>query len=113
MWHKRQDYWLMDSTTNMYVCNNLRLMTDFAERLIRIRKSILGGVSPSWRIVQIRLVLENRTEEIILNHYNVYYLSNNLSNLISLSLFNNADIHYNNKQQALYDKTSQKSFAFT
>ena len=51
-------------------------------------------------------------KESLLNLRNVFYLPNSPSNLISLSLLNNAGIYYNNEQQALYDKTNRKPFAF-
>ncbi len=59
-----------------------------------------------------KLALDDGSEGIILNLRNVFYLPNSPSNLISLSLLNNAGIYYNNEQQALYDKANRKPFAF-
>ncbi len=108
----RQDCWLVDSSTNVHVCNNLRLMTDFAERPTRVGKFTLDGIFPGRGTVRIRLVSEDGSEGIILNFRNVFYIPNSPSNLISLSLLNDVSIDYNNKQQALYDKASRKLFAF-
>lgn len=88
-------------------------MTDFAEKPIRVRRSILDEVSPGRETVQIRLVLESRIKGVILNFCNIYYLSNSQSNLISLSFLNNTGIYYDNEQQALYNKASQKLLTFT
>ncbi len=103
----------MDSAADVYVCNDLKLMTNFAERPTRVGGSTSDGVSPGRETVQIRLALEDGTEGVILNLQNVYYLSNSPSNLISLSLLNDAGIYYDNKQQALYNKASQRPLAFT
>ncbi len=109
----RQDCWLMDSAVDVHVCNNLKLVTNFAERPTRVEGSISDGISPGRGIVQIRLALEDGTEGVILNLQNVYYFPNSSSNLISLSLLNDADIYYDNEQQVQYDKASQRPLAFT
>ncbi len=98
MWGPRQDYWLINSTADVYVCNDLRLITNFAERPTRVGESTLDGILPRRGTVQIRLALENGTERVILNLQNVYYLPNSPSNLISLSLLNDASIYYDNKR---------------
>ncbi len=103
----------MDSAGDVHVCNDLRLMTDFAERPTRVGGSTSDGVSPGRGTVLIRLALEDGTEGVILNLRNVYYFPNSPSNLISLSLLNDAGIYYDNEQQALYDKTSRRPLAFT
>ncbi len=108
----RKDCWLIDSHADVYVSNNLRLMTDLAEKPTRVGRSTLDGVSSGRGTVQIRLALEDGSKGIILNLRNVFYLSNSPSNLISLSLLNDVGIYYNNKEQALYDKANQKPLAF-
>lgn len=72
----------------------------------RVEGSILNEVLLGWEIIWIKLALENKTKRIILNFYNIYYLSYNLSNLINLSLLNNTNIYYDNEFQALYNKIS-------
>ncbi len=102
----------MDSAANVHVCNNLRLMTDFAKRPTRVGGSTSNRVSPGRGTVRIRLALEDGIEGIILNLRNVFYFPNSPSNLINLSLLNNAGIYYENEQQVLYDKASQKPLVF-
>ncbi len=108
----RQDCLIINSTTDVHVYDNLRLMTDFAEGPTKVGRSTLDGVSPGRGIGQIRLALEDESKEIILNLWNVFYLSNSPSNLISLSFLNDAGIYYDNKQQAPYSKDSRKLLAF-
>lgn len=88
-------------------------MINFAERPIRVGGSTSDRVLLGQGTVRIRLALEDKTKGVILNLQNVYYLLNSLSNLISLSLLNDAGIYYDNKQQALYNEASQKPLAFT
>lgn len=56
------------------------------------------------KIIDIRLVLYDRTKRFSINLCNIFYFFNSPSNLVSLSLPNNARIFYNNKHQALYNK---------
>ena len=42
----------------------------------------------------------------------MFYIPNSPSNLISLSLLNNAGIYYHNKPQALYEKAIRKLLTF-
>lgn len=87
-------------------------MTDFTKKPIKVKGSILDKVLLRQRILWIRLVLEDESKKIILNFWNVFYLSNSPFNLISLSFLNDVNIYYN-KQQTLYDKANQKSLLFT
>ncbi len=43
---------------------------------------------------------------------NVFYLSNSLSNLVSLGLLNNARIYHHNENQTLHDQSAKKILAF-
>lgn len=85
--------WLVDSIADVHMCNNLRLMTDLIERPMRIGDSTTNKVSPEYRIVWIKLALEDGSKGLVLNLQNIYYFSNSPSNLVSLSLLNNADIY--------------------
>ncbi len=87
-------------------------MTNFTEKLTRIEGSTADGVSPGRGTVRIRLALEDRSEGLILNLRNIFYLSNSPYNLVSLGLLNDASVYYDNKRQALYDKISRKPLAF-
>ena len=83
----------MDIAADVHVRNDLRLMMDFAERPTRGGRSTSDGVSLGRETVRIRLVLEDGSEGIILNLWNIFYLPNSPSNLISLSLLNDAGIY--------------------
>lgn len=97
----------------MHVCNDKRLITNFMENPTKIRGSTLDNISLGKKKVKIRLILKNRIEGLVLILTNVFYLSNNLFNLASLSLQNNAGIYYHNKNQILYNLKTQKAFIFT
>ena len=101
----------MNSVANIYVYNNLRLMTDFAKKP-KIGKLTLDKISPGQGTIQIRLALEDKIEGVIFNFCNIYYLSNSSSNIINLNFLNDINIYYNNKWQVLYNKANQKPFAF-
>ena len=58
------------------------------------------------------LALEDWTKGVILHFYYLYYISNSLSNFICLSLLKDTSIYYMNKQQALYNKASQRALTF-
>lgn len=72
----KQDYWLINSAANIHICNNLRLMTNFAIRSTKIGGSTSDGILLRQRIVQIRLAMNNGIKRVILNFWNVYYFSN-------------------------------------
>lgn len=57
----------MDSAADTYVCNDLRLMTDFIEKPTKVGGSTADGVFPDRGIVWIKLALEDRQEGILLN----------------------------------------------
>lgn len=108
----KEDCWLINSTANVHICNNQKLMTDFIEKPIRVRGSTADGMSPGRGIVRIRLILKDRSKGVILNLRDIYYLSNNPSNLINLRLLNNANILYDNERHNFYNKVSKKPLAF-
>lgn len=108
----RQDCWLMDSAADVYVCNDLRLMTDFIKKPTNVGGLTVDGISPGYGTMRIRLALEDGRKEIVLNLQNVFYLPNSPSNLVSLSLLNDANIFYNNERHTLYNKTSRRPLAF-
>lgn len=108
----KQHCWLINSAVNVYVCNDQRLITDFIEKPTKVKKSIVDSMSPRYGTVWIRSVLEDGSERVILNLRIIFYLSNSLSNLISLSLLNDANIFYDNKRHNLYDKASTKPLTF-
>lgn len=97
----------------MYVYNDKFIMTDYQEYLIKIGRSIFNRVLLERNKIWLRLGLENNLKDLILNFYNVYYLSNSLCNLVSLGSFNNSGIYHNNKNKNLYEINSKKILAQT
>lgn len=102
----------MDIAADVYICNDLRLMTDFTERPTGVGGSTSDGVPPGRGKVKIRLALEDGTEGLILNLTNVYFLPNSPSNLVSLGLLNDSVIYHDNENQTLYDRKRRKDLAF-
>ena len=102
----------MDSTADVYVCNDFRLITDYLANPTRVGGSTSDGISPGRGTVKIRLAKEDGSKGLILNLQNVFYLPNSSSNLVSLGLLNDAGIYHNNKNKTLYDKVSRKLLAF-
>lgn len=102
----------MNSIADVYFCNNKRLMNDFTEKPTRIGRSTVNGMLLGPKTVWIKLALEKRSEEIILNLQDVFYLSNRSSNLINLNLLINAAILFDNKCHNLHNKASRKPLAF-
>lgn len=108
----KQSCWLRDSTANVYVCNNLRLMTAYLTNPIRFGGSTSDGILLGCGTVKIRPIKEDSSKRLILNLWNIFHLLNSLSNFVSLGLFNNIGIYHNNKNQTLYNKVSWKLLAF-
>lgn len=98
----KQSCWLIDSTATIHICNNEELGIKYTEKLIKVGRSMADKVSPNRKKVKIRLV-KNNSESLVLTLINIFYLLNSSSNLISLSLFNDAKIYHYNKDQTLYD----------
>lgn len=61
-----------------------------------------------WGQVRLHFAVEDNFEGLILNLQNVYYIWNNLCNLIILGLLNESKIYYNNKRKTLYYISSRK-----
>lgn len=96
----------MDNATDIHVWNDLRLMIDLIKNPTRVKGSTANKISPGCGIVQIRLALKNSRKKVILNLWNIFYLLNNLFNLVNLSVLNDTNIFYNNKHHILYNKIS-------
>lgn len=79
-------------------------MTNFIDKPINTGGLTANRIFLSHRTIQIRLGLEDGQEEVILNHWNVFYLTNSASNLVSLSLLNDLNIFYDNMYHTLYNK---------
>lgn len=99
----RQSYWLVDSITNVHICNDQRLMTKYTKKSIRVRGSIADRVSLNKEKVKIRYAKKDSLEGLVLILIDVFYLSDSSSNLISLGFLNNTEISYHNKNQIFYN----------
>ena len=106
-----QNCWLVDFVVDIHVCNNKSIMAKFQERPTKVRRSISDRVLPGREIVCLSLGVEDGLEGLILNLKNIYYLSYNLCNLVSLRLLNNNGIFYNNEHENLYQVISKKILA--
>lgn len=68
----------------------------------RISRSILDRISPEQRKIQLRLVLKDSSEGLILNLSKVFYLSNSLCNLLNLRLLNNNGMYQDKENKTFY-----------
>ena len=88
-------------------------MTEYTEKPMRVGESTADGVSPGRGKVKIQRAQKNGSEGLVLTLTNVFDLPNSSSNLVSLDLLNNTKIYHCNKDQILYDQSTQKIFPFT
>lgn len=66
-------------------------------------------VSPSRKRMRLQLAFKDRTEGLILNLQNVYYLPNSLYNLVSLGLLNDSRIYHQNENKTLHQVKSKQT----
>lgn len=92
----------MKSATNIHMCNNQLVMTQYPEQLMKISDSISNGISLDQRMIWHRLGLKNNFQDLILNFQNIYYLLNILYNGVNLNFFNKSGIYYNNENETFY-----------
>lgn len=78
----------MDFATDVHVYNDKLLMMDFQEEPTKVGESTLDKVSPRKSKMCFKLSLKNDMKGLILNLYNIYYLSNNFCNFVSIKLLN-------------------------
>lgn len=81
-------------------------MTEYMKKPIKVGGCITNGISLGRRKIKIQLTKKDGSEDLILTLTNVFYLSNSLSNLVSLDLLNDAKIYHHNKNQTLYDQST-------
>lgn len=55
----KQSCWLIDSTTNIHVHNNQRLMIEYLGKPTRVKGSSTDGISPNRRKVNIQLPMKD------------------------------------------------------
>lgn len=97
----RQNYWLVDTATDVHVCNNQRLITEYTKKHMRVGGFIADGILPGGGNIKIRLAKKYGSEALVLTWTNDLYLPNRLSNLVSLDLLNDVKIFHHNKDQIL------------
>lgn len=86
-------------------------MIEYKKRPVNMVRSMSNKVLLGCRKVCLHLSLKNNSKGLILNLQNVYYLPNNLCNLVSLRLLYNSKIYYNNKQKIWYHIKFEKVLA--
>lgn len=87
-------------------------MTKYTEKSTRVRESIANRISHGRGKVKIRLAKKDGLEGLVLTLTNVFYLPNSSSNLVSFGLLNDAEIYHHNKDQTIYNQSTQKTFTF-
>lgn len=100
--------WLANSIADIHVDDNSKLITEYYNTRTYIRKSILDRLLPRCEEIDLYLTQKNAIKRIIPNLKDVFFLSNNLSNLISLTLLINSEIDHNNKNKILYNVNFKK-----
>lgn len=103
----------MVSVVDVHVYNDKRLMTNFKQNPTKVAGSISNNISPGIEKIKIRLALNHSIKRLVLTLINVFYLSHNPLNLVSLDLLNNARIFYHNTDQTLYNQEIQTTLAFS
>lgn len=100
--------WLVDCATNVYICNDKSVMTEYKEQPTNVWGSTSNRISPGWGKIRLCFSLEDNSESFILNLQNVYYLPNSSCNLVRPRFLNNSGIYHNNKCETLYYVDSKK-----
>ena len=86
-------------------------MTEYHDRPTRIGEFISDDMSTWQRKVRLRLSQKDRSQGVILNLKDMFFLPRSPSNLVSLALLNNNGISYNNKNETLYDVDTKEVLA--
>ncbi len=102
----------MDSASDVHVCNDLKLITDFTEGPTGVGRSIAEGVSPRRGTFRIRMALKDGSERFILNFWNVFHLPNSPSNLVSSGFHNDAGVYYNTNVMPYRTKSVENLLLF-
>lgn len=71
-------------------------------------RSILDKLLPKQKKIYLCLAWNNESEGRVFDFKNIFFLSSSLSNLISLTIFNNSRIYYNNKNKTLYNVNTKE-----
>ena len=104
----RYDFWLLDSTANIYVCNNRNLFIDFVEKSTRLSGVTLLDISLGWGTVTFLFVLEDGQARAQIQMTNILYIPQSPASLIILHKLNNARLYWDNKSWHLYNNNDDK-----
>lgn len=104
------DCWLVDSATDIYVCNDLFFMINYWERSTNISRFISNRIFSKNGSMCLWLALKDDSEKLILNLHNAYYLSRSSCNFMSLVLLNINEIFYDNEYKILYQIRTKQIF---
>lgn len=94
------------------VCNDRNLITGYHKKPTQIGGSTADGISPGRGNIRLRVGLKGGKEGVILDVTDVFFLPSSPSNLVSLGLFNNHGIFYNNEDKILYDTETKRPLAY-
>lgn len=108
-WHNCS---LVDSAADVYVCNNLTIMTDYYEQLTNVGGSTSESIFQGQGKVQLRLSQKDGSEGVIFNLSDVYFLPHSPCNLVSLRKLNSNYIFYDNENETLYHVKTRKILAY-
>lgn len=70
---------------NTYICNNIKFITEYYKKSTKIGRLILDKILLGQRNIYLYLNLKREKKGIILDLKDIFFLPNNLSNLVSLS----------------------------
>ena len=107
----RHNFWLIDSASDVHVCNDRSLMTEYYNKSTKIGWSTSDGSSPGKGKIRLQLDFEAGSEDLLLNLQNVYYLPSSSCNFVSLGLLNNSTILHDNENKTLYQLGSKRVLA--
>lgn len=103
-WQKSQ---LLDSTTDVHVCNEKQLVYEYIKMPTRIGRSMSEGFLLNKSKIRLRFAKMNN-DRAILNLKYIYYLPSSASNLVSLVFLNDHRIYHNNTEEKLYERSSRR-----
>lgn len=87
-------------------------MTRYCKKFTKIEGSTSDEISPRRGRVRLCLSLKGGKKGIILDLKDVFFLPSSPSNLVSLGLFNDHGIFYNNENETLYNKQTKTPLAY-
>ncbi len=100
--------WILDCATDICICNQRQLFTDFVNSATTLSGVTSAEVSPGWGTVTLTLALENGQAgaQICLKH--VLYIPQSPANLINLHKLNEIRLYQDNQTWHLWDNKKQE-----